>query len=153
MDKAIGKLRKTIINRNVTELMRWTSCLVIIGIVFSFTGCEKVRHDAAALLVDFSWEGIKQCERGNPEIRFSGVPERTKFLVINMFDHAYSHDHGTVRLAYAGDRIIARDRFKETQGPCPAWTPGRYEITIKAVDNKNVVIGIGNRERKFPEDK
>lgn len=133
--------------------MRSALYLLIIGFICTFTGCEKVSQDAVELSVDFSWEGIKQCEWGNPEIRVGGVPERTKFLVINMFDHAYSHDHGTATLAYTGDRIIARDRFKEIQGPCPAWTPGRYEITIKAVDNKNVVIGIGSRERKFPEDK
>lgn len=133
--------------------MKCASYLLLIGFIFSFVSCEKVSQDVVELSVDFSWKGVKQCEWGNPEIRVGEVPEGTKFLIINMFDHAYSHDHGTVKLRYTGDSTVAKDRFKEIQGPCPTWTPGRYEMTIKAVDEKEVVIGIGSRERVFPEDK
>lgn len=133
--------------------MKCTSYLLVVGLVFALISCEKVDQNVADLSVEFSWEGIRQCGWGNPEIQVDGVPERTKFLIVNMFDHAYSHDHGTVTFPYAGDNTIAKDRFKEIQGPCPAWTPGRYEITIKAVDDKEVVLGIGSKERMFPEDK
>ena len=116
------------------------------------SGCEKVSPDAVTLTVDFSWEGMKPSDWGNPEIRVSNVPERTKSLILQMYDHAYSHDQGTVTLPYAGNGVIARGRFKEIQAPCPVYTPGRYEITIKAVDEKAVVIGIGSKERSFPEE-
>lgn len=126
--------------------------IVIIILLIVVTGCEKVSPDAVALTVDFSWEGMKPCGWGNPEIQVRGVPANTKFLILHMFDHAYSHDHGKVTLPYSGSGVIAKDRFKEIQGPCPVYTPGRYEITIKAVDENQVVIGLGSKERHFPEE-
>jgi len=68
-----------------------------------------------------------------------------------MYDHEYKYDHGKVIFPYTGNGIIDRGRFKEIQGPCHPGAPGRYEITIKAVDEKEVVIGIGSKERYFPE--
>lgn len=133
--------------------MKYVLYLLITGFIFSVSGCEKVSQDAVELSVDFSWEGMKPCGWGNPEICVSGVPEKTKFLKVSMYDHAYSHDHGTVMVPYTGNGIIVRDRFKEIQGPCPPDVPGRYEITIKAVDENKVVIGIGSKERFFPEKK
>ena len=133
--------------------MRYVLHLLIIGFIFSFSSCEKVSQDAVELSVDFSWKGMKPCGWGNPEIRVSGVPEKTKFLKVSMYDHAYSHDHGTVMVPYSGNGIVVRDRFKEIQGPCPLGAPGQYEITIKAIDEKDVVIGIGSKERIFPEKK
>jgi len=126
--------------------------LLLIVLLLSLLGCEKISPDAVELSVDFSWEGMKPCGWGNPEIKVSGVPPNTKLLKIRMYDHAYSHDHGTVLMSYAGDGIIRKDRFKEIQGPCPVWTPGRYQITIKAIDEHEAVIGIGSKERVFPEE-
>ena len=127
--------------------------LLFIGFVFSIFSCnnEKVSQNAAELSVDFTWEVMKQCGWGNPKIHINGIPEKTKFLKISMYDHEYAHDHGTVKMPYSGVGIIEKDRFKEIQGPCPPFGPGRYKITIKAIDEKEIVIGIGSKERMYPE--
>ncbi len=125
--------------------------LLIVALIFSFYSCEKVSPNAVELSVDFSWVGMKPCGWGNPEIRFSGVPEKTKFIQIHMYDNVYRHDHGKVTVPFTGNGIIKRDRFIEIQGPCPGDSPGRYEITIKAIDENEVVIGMGSKERYFPE--
>jgi hypothetical protein len=128
--------------------------LLMIGFLFSLTGCGKKEdhRNAADLLVDFTWEGLRRCGWGNPEISIGAVPDQTKFLKISMYDHAYSHDHGTVLTLYDGEKIIAMNRFKEIQGPCPVYTPGRYEITVKALGAHEAVIGVGSKERVFPEE-
>ena len=133
--------------------MKFIINLLIVALIFSVFGCEseKVSQDAVELSVDFSWEGLERCGWGNPEIRFSGVPEQTKFIKVHMYDHVYSHDHGQVIVPYTKNGIIDRGRLKKIQGPCPPGSPGRYEITIKAVDENEVVIGIGSKERYFPE--
>ena len=103
--------------------------LIVVLILFLF-GCEKISQDAVELSVDFSWKGVEQCGWGNPKIRFSGVPEQTKFIKVHMYDHEYKYDHGKVIFPYTGNGIIDRGRFKEIQGPCPPGAPGRYEITM-----------------------
>ena len=134
------------------EKMKILLSLLMVVTVF-VSGCEKemVSQDAVALSIDFTWQGMQPCSWGNPEIRVSGVPEKTKILKISMYDHAYRHDHGTVLTPYTGRGVIAKDKFKKIQGPCPPGAPGRYEITVKALDDKEVVIGIGSQERIFPE--
>ena len=112
--------------------MKFIINLIIIVLISSVFSCEKVAKDAVELSVDFTWEGMQPCGWGNPEIRFSGVPEKTKFIEIHMYDHAYFHDHGKETMPYTGNNIIERDRFEEIQGPCPPDIPGKYEITIKA---------------------
>ncbi len=133
--------------------MKASVCLLIIGLVFLAVGCEreKVNPDAVALSVAFSWKDLKPCGWGNPQIHIGGVPAETEFLKISMYDHAYRHDHGTVVVPYTGFEVIAKDQFKKIQGPCPPGSPGRYEITIKALDENEAVIGIGGMERIFPE--
>jgi len=131
--------------------MKYALRLIMIGLILSIFGCEKVSDDAVELSVDFTWEGMKPCGWGNPEIHVSGVPEKTKMLKISMYDHAYKHDHGKVLVPYTGNEIFEMNKFKGLQGPCPPGSPGRYKITIKALDEKEVVIGIGSKERNFPE--
>ena len=101
---------------------------IIIALIFTFYGCEKekVNQNAVELSVDFTWEGMEQCGWGNPEIHVDGIPEKTKFLKISMYDHAYRHDHGTVKMPYSGVGVIERDRFNKIQGPYPVYTPGQY---------------------------
>ena len=125
-----------------------------LGFAIVATGCEKTAPDpnAARLSVEFSWAGMKPCGWGNPEIHVDGIPSQTQFLVISMFDHAYKYDHGTVVMPFTGDGIITRDRFKEIQGPCPSWTPGQYEITVKAIDDQEKILAIGSKQRPFPEN-
>lgn len=95
---------------------------------------------------------MKPCGWGNPEIHIGGIPERTKILKILMYNHAYSHDHGKVRTPYTGDEIISRSKFTQIQGLCPVYTPGRYEITIKALNDSEEIIGVGSKERQFTEE-
>jgi hypothetical protein len=127
--------------------------ILLFGLILVQSGCEKetIDPDAAKLMVDFTWEGLKRCGWGNPEIHIDGVPDLAKFLKISMYDHAYSHDHGTVIMPYAGEKTIPLNRFPKIQGPCPVYSPGRYEITIKALDVNKTVVGVGSRERPFPE--
>lgn len=131
--------------------MKLTHYLIIALILLSFLGCEKVSEDAVDLTIDFSWEGMSRCVWGNPKILLNEVPAQTKHIKIWMYDNEYRWDHGEVIMPFRGEKIIEKDRFKEIQGPCPPRQPGVYEITIKALDKDKVVIGIGQKERPFPE--
>ena len=124
------------------------------GLILCLSGCdgERISPQVVDLFIDYTWQGLKPCGWGNPEIRIKGVPGNAKTLSISMYDHAYSHDHGTVKMPYADEKILAKDRFKEIQGPCPVYTPGRYEITIKALDGTGTVVAMGSKERLFPEE-
>lgn len=132
--------------------MKTMSLLIIIILILSISSCDQVNDNAVNLNVDFTWEGMDSCEWGNPQITFSGIPESTKSIIIHMFDHAYNYDHGEVEMLYSGNDTIEKDRFKDIQGPCPPRSPGKYEITIKALDENDVVIGIGSKTRLFPEN-
>jgi hypothetical protein len=120
--------------------------------LFGF-GCSNVSPDAVELVVDFSWQGVKLCGYGNPEISIRGVPENTKSLVVSMYDSVYFHDHGEVTIVYDGSGVIKAGVLEKIQGPCPPDVPGRYKISIKALDEKNVIIGKGSKKRYFPEKK
>ncbi len=100
--------------------MKFSVYLLIIGFAISVAGCEKVSPNAAELSVEFSWEGMKQCGWGNPELRVGGVPEKTKFLKISMYDHVYSHDHGTVTTPYTGNGDFRQGLIRAVAGPMPA---------------------------------
>lgn len=69
-----------------------------------------------------------------------------------MYDSVYLHDHGEVTIAYDGSGIIKMGVLEELQGPCPPDVPGRYKITVKALDENSVVIGTGSKRRYFPEE-
>ncbi len=127
--------------------------LVLISIILISHGCSDVSPDAVNLEVDFSWEGMVPCSWGIPKIGIKGVPENTKYLVVSMYDHAYFYDHGEVRVAFSGSNIIAEDALKEIYCPCPVFDPGQYKITVKAIDENKIIIGIGSKERYFPEKK
>ena len=134
--------------------MKYVLHLFLIGIVFYVSSCEKelMNQEAIEMTVDFTWNGMQPCGWGNPEIRVRGVPEKTKFLKISMYDHVHRHDHGTVLVPYNGSGIITKDRFRKIQGPCPPGNPGRYEIKIKAINEAEEIIGFGSKERRFPEE-
>jgi len=82
--------------------MKHPFLFLLIVIILSLSGCQndKVSPIAVQLSVDYTWQGLKPCGWGNPEIHVNGVPEKTKSLKISMYDHAYSHDHGTVKMVY-----------------------------------------------------
>ena len=109
--------------------MKSTFCLLLVAFIFFSFGCSDVSPNAADIEVDFSWEGMVPCSYGIPEIGINGVPENTKYLVVNMYDHAYFYDHGEVHVAYDGSNIIAKNSLKEIYCPCPPEEPDRYKIT------------------------
>ena len=125
---------------------------VLIALFFSFFGCSNVSPDAVELKVDFTWEGLVPCAvGGNPEIRVSGIPDGTKVLVVSLYDHGMSH--GKQTFLYDGSGVIKKGALDEIEGPCPFADSGRYKFKIEAVDENGVIIGIGSRERYFPEEK
>lgn len=128
--------------------------LILIGICFSLYSCGKNDPNAVELSVEFTWEGYAHCGMGLPQMRINGIPEHTKFLEISMYDHKYGFDHGEVKIAYEGSGSIKMGSFTEITGPCPPPNGvGRYKITVKALNGKDVVVGLGSRERHFPEAK
>ena len=131
--------------------MRNTLFVILITFTFFFFFFSNVSPNAVELEVDFSWEEMQRCGMGIPEIRIKEVPNSTKHFIIRMYDHAYHWDHGKVKVAYRGSNIISKNHLEKIESPCPPDTPGRYEVTVKAIDNNGVVIGVGSKERYFPE--
>ena len=135
--------------------MKFILNLLMVVIILSVISCEKVSQDAVKLSVDYTWEGLEECDFGNPEIRFSGVPEKTKYIKIEMYDHAHWQDHGKVTAPYTGtirNGIIEKNKFKEIEGPCPYTSiPKQVEVTVKALDENKDVIGVGSKEKFYPE--
>jgi hypothetical protein len=115
-------------------------------------GCSKVSPDAVELGVDFTWEGFSPCGVGShPEIRISGIPDETKFLVVKLTDHGLSH--GKQMLSYDGTGAIKKKALDKIESPCPMGDPGQYKYKIEALNENNVIIGAGSRLRYFPEEK
>ena len=133
--------------------MKSTFCILLVAFCISSFGCSDVSPNAVDLEVDFSWEGMVPCSWGIPDIDIKGVPENTKYILVSMYDHAYFYDHGEVQVVYNGSNIIPKGSLKEIYCPCPPDAPGRYKITVKAIDEKENVIGVGSKERYFPEEK
>jgi hypothetical protein len=133
--------------------MKYFLILLITILLVSVFACnnDKVGQDVVKLSVDFTWEGMKHCDWGNPEIKVTGIPPETKFIEISMNDKSYRYD-SSVKAPYDGNEIIALNKFKEIKTPCPGMLPGIYEIIIKAINENDVVIGIGSNERTFPEN-
>jgi hypothetical protein len=131
--------------------MKFLLNAIVVLTLLTLCGCERVSQNAVDLAIDFSWEGMSSCGWGNPTIFLNEVPKPTKYIKIWMYDNEYRWDHGEVIMPYKGETVIEKGRFKEIQGPCPPRQPGQYEITIKALDQDKVVIGIGSKERPFPE--
>ncbi len=127
--------------------------LFLMAAIFLGFGCSDGNPDAVDLAVEFSWEGMQACSMGNPEISVGRIPVKTKFLMVHMYDHVYSWDHGEATIPYNGSGLIESGVLEKIEGPCPPDVPGRYKITVKALDENKVVLGIGSKERYFPEKK
>ena len=132
--------------------MRTTLLILLITISFLIIGCLDFNRDADELEVNFSWGDMKPCGLGIPEIAVTNVPENTKYFVVKMYDHEYFYSHGTVKVTYNGSNIISQESLKKIEKPCPPGAPGRYKITVKALDENGAVIGVGSKERYFPEE-
>jgi phosphatidylethanolamine-binding protein (PEBP) family uncharacterized protein len=130
---------------------KWIA-LILVTFCFLLVSCERY-PDAAALAVEFTWDGYKHCGMGLPQMQIDGIPENTKFLEVSMYDHEHGFDHGKVEITYAGSGTINSGSYTEITGPCPPPNnPGRYKITVKALDANEAVIGIGSKEKYFPEE-
>ena len=116
-------------------------------------GTKEIQQDVDNLSVEFSWEGMKSCDWGNPEINIGGIPAKTKFLIIDIKDIAYhDRDSSTLKIPYDGNGMIPKGKYKEMKTPCPGLLPGTYELTIEAIDENELVIGVGREKRSFPEN-
>jgi len=121
-------------------------------LLFVLINCSNVSPDAVELVVNFTWNGYKHCGMGLPQMNIRGIPENTRYLNISMYDHEHGFDHGEVKVVYDGSSTITMGSYTEITGPCPPPNnPGRYRITVKALDENSVVIGIGKNEKIFPE--
>jgi hypothetical protein len=124
---------------------------VLFGLFLAFANCSNVSPDVVELKVDFSWEGLVPCTvGGNPEIRVSGIPDVTKTIVVSLYDNNMSH--GKQTFTYDGSGIIKKGALDQIEGPCPVFDPGRYKFKIEAINENRVIIGIGSKERYFPEE-
>ena len=127
------------------------ACVLMIALL-ALISCSKVSSDAVELKVDFTWEGFSPCGVGShPEIRVSGIPDETKVLVVKLTDHGLSH--GKQSLPYDGSGIIRKGMLDKIESPCPIGDPGRYKYKIEALNENKVIIGIGSRERYYPEER
>jgi hypothetical protein len=128
----------------------------LIAIFFAFTSCSAdVSPDAVEMKVDFTWEGFVACAYGaNPEIRLSGIPDDTKFLLVSMTEQVF--DYGKQKLTYDGSGIIKMGALDEIRSPCDtiaAVAENRFKYTVKAVNEDGIIIGSGSKERDYPDKK
>jgi hypothetical protein len=131
--------------------MKQIIAYILIIVLLVLVSCSKVSSDAVELRVDFTWEGFSPCGMGShPEIRVSGIPDETKVLVVKLTDHGLSH--GKQSFAYDGSGIIKKGTLDKIESPCPIGDPGRYKYKIEALNENGVVIGLGSRERYYPEE-
>ena len=132
--------------------MKQIFAYVLIIAFLVLASCSKVSSDAVELRVDFTWEGFSPCGVGShPEIRVSGIPDETKILVVRLYDHGLSH--GKQSLPYDGSGIIKKGTLDKIESPCPIGDPGRYKYRIEALNENKVIVGMGSRERYYPEKK
>ena len=126
----------------------------LIAIIVFFFACSNVSSDAVELSVDFTWEGTEPCGLGgNPELRVSEVPDDTKDLVVTLYDHSGLHSTKQT-LVYDGSGIIKKGFLDKIPSPCPIGSFGGsepFKFKVEAVNEDGVVIGVGSKERYFPE--
>ena len=96
------------------------------------------------------------CSPGtNPEIRVSGIPDGTKFLVISMSGPKIGMNFGEQKIAYDGSDKIKMGTLNEIDGPCdmPLNTTLLYKFTVEAINEDGVIIGSGSKQREYPDKK
>lgn len=130
--------------------------LLLISAVLSiivFCSCTNEHENAAVMGVEFAWQLIDKGSSDNPEIRLTGVPPGTKRFLVSLVDlNLKGFDHGSGFVHNDGTGIIGRGTVKGSyNGPDPPYPSVKhtYEITVKALDEKNAVIGIGKNAKQF----
>ena len=104
------------------------------------------------LSVSFSFSKTKRGSRVSPEIRVGNIPDDTKYLKVRMVDlDKPTYNHGGGKVKYRGSGTIPAGALKSWRGPNP---PGdsvhSYQFTVKSINSKGQVTGIGKAVRKFP---
>lgn len=115
--------------------------------------CANETENIAEMGVDFEWQRTDFGSTENPEIRLTGVPEGTKRFFVGLVDLDIStYDHGGGFVDNDRTAHIARGTVKGNyNGPAP-WLPDMihdYEITVKAYDEDEKLIGVGKNVKKF----
>ena len=115
--------------------------------------CTDDARDVASMGVEFKWQPIDYAAQENPEIKLTGVPEGTKRFFVGLVDlNVSTYDHGGGFVDNDGSGFIARGTIQGNyNGPAP-WLPDMihdYEITVKAYDVDERVIGVGKKVEKF----
>ena len=115
--------------------------------------CTNESKNAAQMGIDFEWKQIDKGAQENPEIRLIDVPDGTKRFLVSLVDlNLNGFDHGSGYVENDGSAIIARGAVKGSyNGPDPPYPNLKhsYEITVKALDEKGTVIGIGKKAKIF----
>ena len=115
--------------------------------------CTDDYKNAAVIGVNFEWQQIDKGAQENPEIHLTGIPQGTKRFLVSLVDlNLNGFDHGSGYADNDGSGIIARGAVKGSyNGPDPPFpsVKHRYEITVKALDEKDAVIGIGKNAKLF----
>lgn len=105
-----------------------------------------------AIMVDFSWQGIKTCSDTSPEIHIQGIPKETIQLHVSMFDKTNAYEHGGCKLDYDGSGVLPQGALKGYRGPCPSYGSPRYEFTVEALGSDGKVLARGKKMRRFPPE-
>ena len=121
-----------------------------------FGSCERTYQGAAEMEVDFSWNSTKDAGKISPEIKINKIPKGTRQFLVEIADLDCSIcNHGSGYIEYTGVSIIKTGAVKGSYvGPRPPPEKVHtYEISVKALDEKEQVIGFGKRARKYPSVK
>jgi phosphatidylethanolamine-binding protein (PEBP) family uncharacterized protein len=116
-------------------------------------GCAKEPENVPVIGVDFKWQQQDKGAQDNPEIRLTGVPEGTQRFLVSLTDlDLKGFDHGSGYANNDGSGIIARGAIKGAyNGPDPPYPSviHTYEISVKALDADDNVIGFGKKAKEF----
>jgi phosphatidylethanolamine-binding protein (PEBP) family uncharacterized protein len=122
-------------------------------LIFSLFACTNDYENAAVIGVNFEWQQIDKGAQENPEIHLTGVPQGTKRFLVSLVDlNLKGFDHGSGYAYNDGSGIIPRGAVNGSyNGPDPPFPSVKhsYEITVKALDENDAVIGVGKNAKIF----
>jgi phosphatidylethanolamine-binding protein (PEBP) family uncharacterized protein len=117
-------------------------------------GCSEDYSNLPQMSVDFVWLTDQICfNKRSPEITLQNVPDDTKLFKIKMVDIDNRYGHGGGTYNYDGLNLIPVAVLKNYEGPGPPSSMNpRYEIRVKAIDEKGKVIAFGKKFKKYPPE-
>lgn len=133
---------------------RYSSLILLILVIVIVTACEKRAEEVSDMGVSFKWNPPKT-QYQNPEIHLTGIPEATHRFLVKLVDlDLKTYNHGGGYYLHNGFSVIPPGELDgDYQGPSPP--PGivhQYQITVKALNADDVVIGEGRYTRQYPEN-